>query len=276
MRHLRNQGTMIALFVSFLVSYLVLAPMVFDISLAQSMDTTPPILAHHPIKVAYRGKPLKITVRIGDESKIQSVKMIINYDGKTITGAIPPRKGMEQVPLIVRAKKKLTLYSKPGQRGKLRGEVEAGEELYVTGQRQDYYRIKVGELTGYVKASDTELLQTGRAYGVALPAKFTNQPSLSYQIIASDIFGNTTSTDLYTVRLLTKEEVAYLRSRAAGSKKTTAAKTEDQVEPEKKRSFKALWIFSGLVLAGGGVYYYMTQKKDKTNKTTAEVVVEWK
>ena len=273
MKHMRKQGTTAALLISFLVSYLVLAPIAIDINLAQSMDTTPPVLSHHPLKMGYLGKPLKITAYVGDDSQIKSVTMAINYGGQSTTGNIPQRKGIAKVPVLVQAGNEVTIYAGPNSRYKQRGKAYADDQLNVTEKKQDFYRVKHGDITGYVKAADTKIIMTGKAYGVALPAKFTNQSMLTYQISVTDIHGNTTTSDLYQVRLLTEEEVAQLKAQAGLSKKPTV-KAKPEKEP-KKRSFAALWIFAGMALIGGGVYYYFSQKKDKEEITTVDVLVEW-
>jgi len=276
MKQIRMHGTAMALLISFLISYLIVSPVFFDLSRAQSMDTTPPVIAHNPVKLAYRDKPLKLTLRVADESKIKRVTITINYGGKSITGTVPLQKGMLDVPVLVEASRKLIIYSGAGEQYKKKGKVSAGKQLYVTGMKNNYYRVRYGNITGYVKAADTQIVLRGRGYGVKLPSKFTNQPTLSYSLTATDINDNTTTTDVYQVKLLTKEEVAQLLARTGLARKQKKAAAAPPPEKKEKGSFKALWFLTGMALVGGGVYYYLTQYKQADKTATVEVVAEWK
>ena len=147
----------------------------------------------------------------------------------------------------------------------------------MTGSKKEYYRIKSGALTGYVKASDTQLVMAGKAYAVALPAKFTNQSTLYYQITATDIYGNKSSSDLIKVRLLTEDEIAAMLGKKSGKKRTPARATvQKQKEEEDKGGFPWLIATAGLLLVGGGIYYYLSQQDDDDEMATVDVQVEWK
>ena len=276
MKHMRSRETILVLMIYFFASYLIFAPVMIDIILAQSMDSTPPVLAHNPIKFGYRGKPLKITANIGDDSKIQSASITIQYGGKSITGNFPPRKDLAVVPVLAQAQTDLVVYAGPGSQYAQRGSFFMGDQFFITGQKQNYYQVyKSTNIKGYVEAVKVSIVMTGQAYGVSLPPSITNQSELSYQISVTDINGNTTVGDLTRVRLLTEDEIDALLAEKSGGTLRASAKSSAQPEGTKKSSFTPVLIFGGLALVGGGVYYLLTQHKTKEEDVPVDVIIGW-
>jgi len=275
MKQLLSGETSMVLLIALLASYLVFAPIVIDINLAQSEDAIPPILSHHPVKMGYRSKPLKITARIWDNTSIKSVTITIKYAGKSSTGNVPPREGFAEVPVMIQAIQDLDIRSGPGQQYKLNGKVRSGEQLNVTGTKGDYYRVKSAfNVMGYVKAADTRIIMKGKIYGVALPETITSEPEISYQIKVTDASDNTTTSEIFHVMLLTDEDIEAMIAKRGISKKSL--QQADVTLPKEKKTKKrqvSTWIFAGLALIGGGAYYYLSQEKDE-NAINVNITLE--
>ena len=273
MKHLPGFETM-RLTIFALMSLYVLAIAKIPLSFSQSRDTDPPIIAHQAAKIGYLGQPFNIIAYICDNTAIRQVTVTINYGGKSVKGALPERKNAGVVPVVVQAKSDLQVYSGPGPGYKVKGTVQEGEQLRVTGVKQNYYSILSSlDMSGYVLANETEILKRGSMYGVAIPGAITSEKEISYQITASDMYGNVAATDLVTVSFMTKEEIAELRS---GSRTLQSASRESGEEQKGKSFIASPWFWTTAAILGGGAYYYYSQQKKEETTTTIDVSVGWK
>jgi hypothetical protein len=281
MKHLKFHETFLALLILLLVGQMLFA---FESAVAQGQENPLPIFSHRPIKVGYREKPLNVIVFVASDATIRGVRLVVNYAGQSLTGAIPERKELGQVPVIVRAVKDTRLYAGPGTSYKAKDFINVGEELRVTRLKGDFYGV-LNSLNnpGYVEANTVEVVKSGAAYGVAIPPAMTAEPEITYQIQATDALGHENSTDFYTVRLLTEEQVAQLRSgKMLPAKEASAGEASQprQVKQEKenKSFFASPWFWGTMAAIGGGAYYYSTLNEDKSKeeKATVNVTVGWK
>jgi len=276
MKHIIRHETLCAFLLALIISDLVFAPVFYNAGFAQTQDVDPPYIAHQPERMALRNKPMNILANISDESQIQKVTITIIRGGKSITGALPEQVSMGKVPVLVQAVKDMDVYARPSKKAKRRGKILKGEALNVTLVRGQFYRIRTPiDLTGYILAKNVEVISEGNVYGVTIPAQLTDQPSISYQITATDVYGNTAKTEAIKVNLVTPQELAQLRS---GEKKITSeAAGTSSVEKKGTPFYAKIMYWTGWALAGGGAYYFYSQKnKTEEEKATVDVVVQWK
>ncbi|NIA28938.1 MAG: hypothetical protein GWP06_03380 [Actinobacteria bacterium] len=275
MKHIIRHETLCAILPALIISNLIFAPVFYNASFAQSQDVDPPYIAHQPERMALRNKPMNILANISDESQIQKVTITINRGGKLITGALPEQVSMGKVPVLVQAVKDMDVYAKPSKKAKRRGKILKGEALNVTLVRGQFYRIRTPmDLAGYILAKNVEVISEGNVYGVTIPAQLTDESSISYQITATDVYGNVAKTDAIEVTLVTPQELAQLRS---GERKMThEAAGESRIKSGTPIYVKVMY-WTGWALAGGGAYYFYSQRnKTKEEKATVDVVVQWK
>ncbi len=185
-----------------------------DACLSQADANQPITIAHQPITIARQGQPLSITAHIGGDKGIRNVILKIDYDGKSVRGAMPLKKGSGVVPVIVQIiTGDLDIFAGPGALYKKLGTAKRGARLLVTSNKDGYYRvITAGNTLGYIDAERTAVIRTGNAYGVRVPPEMT-QGTLSYQIIAQDSTGQTAQSGLIQVTLLNEDEIAAIRSK---------------------------------------------------------------
>ena len=270
MKHLYNHGTFNAVFA--LLFFLLFISSAYHDAASQSVDSLPPVLAHQPVLMGNRGAPLNIIAHVADESGIKSVAISINYDEKSITGIIPERTEYTHVPVVVEALQDLEVYSGPGHQYSVKAQVIQGEKVQVTHVKGDYYRIKSElDVSGYVKIENVNVVTTGKMYGVAIPPSITSLPEISYQIIATDLAGNVSTTDMTKVVLLTEQEIAEMRKKPSGPAEMHKEKTGTSF-------FARPWFWATTAIVGGGTYYFLTQQKDEAKppeKAVVDVSVEW-
>ncbi|MBN1997398.1 SH3 domain-containing protein [candidate division KSB1 bacterium] len=269
MKHLNKHETISAICIGMTLSYLVLAPLMADVILAQSLGFNYPVISHYPRKLAYRDKPLNVVAHVGADTGIQKVTIKVTYGDKSIDGKMPERKTGGVVPVVVVALKDMDIFSGPGSQYKKIGLVRQGEQVNVTGVRDGTYRIQTSnQIHGYINEEGTGPILTGHSYGVSLPVSMTKFSNLSYQIFATDMAGQTASTDVVQVSLMTPEKIAALRSgkKVPGSQETSTGG---------KSGFGKVfpWVF--LAATGGATIYFLTRKKDKDQDVTVDVAVQW-
>ena len=277
MKHLKSNETFLALLILLLAGQMLFA---FASAVAQGQENPLPILSHRPVKVGYREKPLNIIIFVASDAAISSVRLVVSYGGQSLTGVIPERKELGRVPVIVRAVKDTRLYTGPGSSYKAKDFIYVGEELRVTRLKDDFYGV-LNSLNnpGYVEADAVEVVKSGAAYGVAVPPTITAEPEISYQIQATDALGKENSTEFYTVRLLTEEQVAELSSgKTAPAKEAAASEASRAKQDEDKSFFASPWFWTTMAVIGGGAYYYSTLEEDKSKEENAvvNVTVGWK
>lgn len=246
---------------------------------AQTFDTTPPVIGHQPQKLGRQGKPLPLSALIADASGIKSVQLKITYEGESFEGPMPVINENESAPVVVKIlTDQLAVYAGPGANFKKLGVLYIDEQVDVTLVRGAFYRIKSGRgLSGYITATSTETIMQGKLYGVTVPATITQSAFMTYQIIATDSFGNEAKSGPAEVRLIDDKELAKLQAKAGLTPRGT--KTEAAVKPSGSRTGKPFYakpLFWVTTLAvGGGAYYYFTREDEKEKDASVNLTIEW-
>jgi len=268
MKHLFKNETFFVFLSAVLISSILLTPFVYDISMSQTGNVNAPIISHQPPKVGYKGRSLSITANINDDIAIKKVSLVINYGGNSKTGTIPEVRPGLRVPVLAQVINETKVYAGPTSRYRVKGNVYTGESVNVTRVKGNYLRIMTDSgLYGYIRANKAKITQTGKFYGVSIPASMTNETFITYQIVATDIYGGISKTKINKVKLFTKVELAALRAqqvrdlRAAGTGVTP--------------SLTKYFVLAGLVAVSGGTYYLISQQKEKDDEATVNVLVEW-
>ncbi|HNW58334.1 MAG TPA: SH3 domain-containing protein [bacterium] len=251
---------------------------------AQVFDTTPPKIAHQPVRLGRVGKPLPITANVSDNAGVKSVRITIQHDGQQIEHEMNAVASAASVPVVVQTgTEAVAVYSTPGNTGKQLGQLTPGELLEVTLVRAPYYRIRSATgLTGYIPADAVQTVESGAAYRITLPAALTAGGRLAYQIAATDDFGNESKTELIPIRLLTDAEIARLQGQRGGQ--TPPARSEEQAaaRPAAKGSAAkslyskpAFWITTAAI--GGGIIYMLASGDDGSapKKAAVGVTIGW-
>lgn len=250
---------------------------------AQVFDTTPPKIAHQPVRLGRVGKILPILANVSDNSGVKSVRITVQHDGQQIQHEMNPVQSASSVPVVVQTgTEAVALYATPSGNGKLLGQLAPGELLEVTLVHPPYYRIRsAAGLVGYIPADAVQIVESGAAYRITLPVQLTAGGRLSYQITATDDFGNEAKTDLIPIRLLTDEEIARLQERRSEPTPLTRGKEATAVRPAAKGTSKSLyakpafWITTAAI--GGGIIYMLASGSDDTapKKAVVGVTIGW-
>ncbi len=252
-----------------LVFQLIILPIALDVGQAQQSSNST-IIAHQPVRLGYRGRPLNVVTNINDDVGVRRVSLVIHYGENTKTGNMPELSRGGKTPVQVSVLKDSKVYSGPSARTRLKGKLYRGELVRVTRVKENFYRILTdGGLYGYVESENLRVMKSGKSYGVSIPASLTNYPFISYQIVVTDAKGNISKSKMQKVRLLTQEEIAALRSKRGGSSSTKTASAKGG------SSMTKYIVLAGLVALGGGAYYYATQQDDDEETTTVNVEVGW-
>ena len=276
MKHFRTQASLHALIVGFILSYLIIAPVYSDL-VAQSFDSTPPVISHRTVKMAKRGKPLNIIAHIGDDSSVDVV-LSLEFNGEKIDGKLPEIKTSSSVPVKVRiAVTQADIFSRPGgSSARKRATVNEGEIFSVTSAKNGYYRVhNDDDLYGYIPMQATTPIVLGKRYGTAIPPAMTQYETLSYQITATDAYNNISKTDFVTVRLLTEQQIADMQAGKAPSSATTAVQTKSSAASKSSPFYKKIWFWVLVAATAGGVYYITTKEDESSKNATVNVDVEW-
>ncbi|MBN2356153.1 hypothetical protein JXO59_08570, partial [candidate division KSB1 bacterium] len=165
----------------------------------------------------------------------------------------------------------------PGNTYKKVGELSAGESAAITLVREKYYRIRAESgLIGYVDKSHCETTERGQVFRVTIPAKATQDKSLSYQIFAMDNFGNESQTEIQDVRLINEQELLNLQKQAGiGDKESAAAAT--RISKKSKPFYTRPWFWITAAAVGGGAYYFLSSGEDDKNdkNATVDIIIGW-
>ena len=270
MKQLLKCETLTALIISVVISDLVLAPFIWDVSQAQLLDLNGPVISHHPRNIGQREKPLQILAHVGAQAALKKVLIKITQNGKVVSGVVPVKKNSKAVPVIVTASRALTVFAGAGSKYSKKGLAQAGETLYVSDVRPNFYRVRTDAgITGWVEANGTDVILAGKVYLVTVPATMTAGSSLSYQLFASDNEGNSTSTDVINVSLMTEDEIASLREGKLPPKEQALAAGVN------KSSFSRMFPWVVLLGIGGAAVYFLTQKSKTDDEATVDVMVDW-
>jgi hypothetical protein len=278
MKQLQNPETIWRLFFALLVFPLIVAAQVFD--------TTPPKIAHQPVKIGRLGRTLAILANVGDNAGVKSVTITLYHDGQQIQHEMNQLKSEASVPVVVQTSAEaVSVYSTPESSGKILAQLAAGELLEVTLVRSSFYRIRsAAGVAGYVQADEVQTVESGSAYKVTLPTQLTSSGKLAYQIAATDDFGNEAKTELIQVRLISDEELAQLQGQRVppGTPEKQGGQMRKSQPAGPKSSQKSLfarpvfWIATAA--AGGGIYYLLSRGDDDdaaSQRATVGLVIGW-
>ena len=107
MKHVPNTETNWRLFLVLLVLPLA--------ARAQVFDTTPPKIAHQPVRLGRVGKTLPILANVSDNTGVKSVRITIQHDGEQIQHEMNPVADAASVPVVVQTgSESVALYATPG------------------------------------------------------------------------------------------------------------------------------------------------------------------
>jgi len=269
MRQLFKYETVTVFLAAILIFTLLFFPVIFDLSMAQTGNVNAPIISHQPPKIGYKGRSLSITANINDDIAIKNVSLVINYEEKTKTGKIPQVRSVASVPVMAQVINDCRVYAGPSTKYRAKGKVFTGEILNVTRVKGNYIRIMSDSgLYGYINANNANVTKRGKLYGISIPASLTTGNFISYQIVATDIYGGVSKTQVNRVKLYTKAELASLRAQKFGGPET-------KTTPGGLSSKTKYYVLAGLVAVSGGTYYFITRDKGKDDDAIVNVVVEW-
>lgn len=268
------------------------------LAMAQVFDTTPPTIAHQPVKLGREGKALPIIAFVGDNSGVKNVRISIQHDGESVESQMTLVDAEGSVPVVVQTRdEEVPLFATPSTSGKVLGNLSGGEQLQVTLQRPPFYRVRSASgLVGYIEANRTEVVESGAVFKINLPARLTAGGRLAYQIMATDDFGNEAQTAMINVRLVSDEEVARLQQNlAARESRQPGAPAEAKPEgmagetpaepresglkkPAASRSLfsrPGFWIATAAV--GGGAWYLLSggDEGGGAKKSDVGLVISW-
>lgn len=263
MRQFARHGTILSFCSFMLIAHLLFLPVIADI---QAAENSSPVIAYYPVRVGRYGRPFTIRVHAMSDNKIAQVTLVISEGDKPLRGKMPKLKGAK-APVQVHAVRSAKIYSGPAVGKRVKGMVRLGEILYVSAEKNGFYRV-MGDngMRGFVLKKDVDVLNTGSAYAVTLPASITSRSVLRYHIEAVDSRGAKTVTEEIAMRLLTDDEInGFIAANSGQGKKNNGA-------PIYKKP-----LFWGGV-AALGVVAYLLQKDSGgsgSNQAAVQVLVEW-
>ncbi len=263
MRHFERHETVLQLLCVMLSGLLLFAPILSDLRAAENAG---PVISYFPIRVGRFGQPFTVRVHVQSETPIAAVTLVIEDDAKSVRGKMPKLK-IDAVPVQVHAIRSAKLYAGPSLKKRVKGLVRLGEILYVSAEQNGFYRVisDIG-VVGFVRTGDVNVLSTGSAYAVTLPASITSRPVLIYSIEAVDSRGVKSVTNPVTMRLLTDEEINSF----------IAANTRAGASGAGKPTYKKPLFWAGLALVAGGIYYFSNDKGGSdSDQAAVQVLVEW-
>jgi hypothetical protein len=267
--------TLNVLLSSFLITSFIFVPLFQDKSQAQSKDVTPPYISHHPAQIAILGKPINVVAHIYDESQIASVTIAITRDGQSVSGNLPIRQTLGPLPVLAKSMGEIPVFIKADSSSKVKCSLTLDETVEVTRVKGQYYRILTAmDVAGYVDANDCEVVVEGAMYGVAIPSAMTSASELSYQISATDIFGNVEKREVVNVRILDENDLVGLRS---GTLTQLSPKKQNLKKGKTGGSMAKMIFITGVALASGGAYYMYSQNENskEDESATLELNLSW-
>ena len=263
MRQLLRHETVLSLFSLMLIGQLLFAPILSDI---QAAENGAPIVAYFPVRVGRYGKPFTIRVHAMSTDQISKVTLIVGDDDKPLRGQMPRLK-LDEVPVQVHAIQTAKIYSGPSASKRVKGMVRLGELLFVSSEVNDFYRVMNNAgVSGFVKKGDVDVLKTGDAYAVTLPASVTSRSVLTYSIEAIDSKGVIFETSKISMRLLTDNEIDGF----------IASNTVQSTSKNGKPVYKKPLFWAGMAALAGGAYYLSSSKGgNDADQAAVQVLVEW-
>ena len=265
MRQFIKHETVLSFLSFMLATHLLFLPIALDLLMAA--ESSAPVISYFPVRVGRYGQPFTVRVHVLSENKIAKVTLVVDNNGKPLRGRMPKIKSAGKAPVQVHAIRTAQIRSGPADKKRVKGMVRLGEVLYVSMEKNGYYRV-VGEngLKGFILKSDVDVLNTGDAYAVTLPASITSRPVLTYHIEAVDVRGNKAVTEDISMRLLTDEEINEFIAANSGKGKAAAGSPV----------YKKPLFWAGMAVAAGGVYLLSSNKDSGANDQAAvQVMVEW-
>ena len=218
---------------------------------AQFADNNPPVLSHQPKRWGEWGEKNSIDAIIGDNSSLASVEITFQYQNSKATGTLPVDQRWDHVPAVVKVLGQTALYSKPNEQSTIRTYVDPSISLQVLRITGPFYLvISSNRKAGFVLASQTVTVLSGKAYRMILPANFCKKPEIKYQIHASDIHGNKMDSDVYTLSFKTRDEIVALMQGKKPPKKKSVGRNTDSYYGN-QNSFGGLALVFNAGTSGG-------------------------
>lgn len=262
MRQFARHGTILSFSSFMLIAHLLFLPIIADI---QAAENSSPVIAYYPIRVGRYGQPFTIRVHAMSDNKIAGVILVVSDDGKPLRGKMPKLKGAK-APVQVHAVRNAKIYSGPSAGKRVKGMVRLGEVLYVSMEKNGFYRV-MGDngVRGFVLKKDVDVLNTGDAYAVTLPASITSRSTLTYHIEAVDSRGGKSVTKDISMRLLTDDEInGFIAANTGQGKKSTG-----------KAIYKKPLFWGGLAAVGVVAYLVQNNGSSPSDQAAVQVLVEW-
>ena len=262
MRQFAKHGTILSFCSFVLMTHLLFLPIIVDI---QAAENSAPVIAYYPIRVGRYGQPFTIRVHVMSDNKIAKVTLVVSEGDKPLRGRMPKLKGVK-APVRVHAVRSAKFYSGPATRMRVKGVVRPGEVLYVSAEKSGFYRV-MGDngVRGFILKKDVDVLNTGEAFAVTLPASITSRSILKYHIEAVDSRGTKTITEELSMRLLTDDEInGFIASNTGQGQKSSGT-------PIYKKSL----FWGGLAAVGVAAYFLQNNGSSATDQAAVQVLVEW-
>ncbi|MBN1481986.1 hypothetical protein EH223_06645 [candidate division KSB1 bacterium] len=262
MRQLFRNDTILVLFYSLFFHYLIFPPLVYDLLAAAEPNTI--TIAHFPSRVGRYGQQITVRAHIATTSPVKNVSLVIENNEQPLRGNMPmlPSK----VPVLAKAKTQISVRSGPAANKKIKGRLQAGEIIEISGDKNGYYQgAAESGLKGFIEKKDVTIVASGHAYAVTLPSSITSRATLTYHIEALTDNGAVRQTESFSMRLLTDEEIDMFLAMYSGS--APAASTPLLKKP-------LFWV--SIVALASGAYIFSADKNGKQeDQTTVDVLVDW-
>ena len=265
-----NIARLLLIFITF---YFILTP-IYDVVVAQNNQSSP-VIVHLPIESAVQGQPISVVARAAD--RYSKVKVFLNFekDGNYLDEPLPMVRTFEdQVMKIKVVSGEAGAYSGPTSWSDTLA-IVLRDEIYETYEAKNdlgFYHIKLDDETdAWLSFKDAEALLTGAKYRGTIPAEMTFAPTITYYLLAENEFHQKTTTEPYTVHIISLDE--QLAANQQGQKKTLK---RDDMDSKRKGSFlKSKWFLGGLVVVGAGTAAILATSKEKKEKGTISIEIEW-
>lgn len=265
MRQLYKNDTILRFFCSLLVIHLIFLPIIYDLCAATAKANRLTI-AHFPSRVGRYGQQVTVRAHVAASSAVQKVTLVIENEEPPLRGNMPRLQTADYVPVIVKAKTVTSVRSGAAANKKLKGRLQPGEIIEISGEKNGYYQgAAASGIKGFIEKKDVTIVTRGQAYAVTLPSSITSRTHLNYHIEALDNGGSITKTESVSMRLLTDEEIDLFLAMYSGGRPAAAT-------PLYKKPY--FWV--GMAALAGGAYIFSSDKEDEQEKqTTVDVMVEW-
>ena len=263
MRQLLRHDTVPSVLLLMLFLHVLFVPILSDIRAAENSG---PIVSYFPMRVGRYGQPVTVRVHARSDVGIAKVTLVVQNENEPLRGKMP-KLDVVDAPVEAHAIQTTKLYAGPSEGKRVKAMIQFGDVLNISMEQGGFYRVQTqSEETGFVQKKDVDILTTGNAYAVTLPASITSRPVLTFSVEVIDNNGAMVTTNDVTMRLLTDEEIdGFIAAnvRQAGPKGG---------KPIHKKPF--FWV--GMAALAGGAYYLSTDRDGAdSNQGAVNVLVEW-